>query len=168
MLTIQLTPFSADSPLLDEAVKLSIAEWPAPEDQIHGFIARYATLPDFRGLIALVDGEPAGMGFGVRSLPGNWWHDRVAEQVGADHPALQDAWVLVSLVMRPALRNHGIGAALLDALLATQPCPRTLLSTQVANTGAQRFYTRHGWRILHPGFVFTPGQEPFVVMQRER
>jgi hypothetical protein len=32
MLTIQLTPFSADSPLLDEAVKLSIAEWPAPEE----------------------------------------------------------------------------------------------------------------------------------------
>jgi hypothetical protein len=44
---------------------------------------------------------------------------------------------------------------------------RALLSTEVANTGARRLYTRNGWRLLHPGFVFSPGQQPNVVMARE-
>ena len=56
---------------------------------------------------------------------------------------------------------------LLEALLKNQPCPRVLLSTEVANAGARRLYERNGWQYLHPGFVFTPGQQPFAVMGRE-
>jgi len=52
-------------------------------------------------------------------------------------------------------------------LLASQPYPRALLSTEVANAGAHRLYERNGWRYLLPGLVFTPGQQPFVVMGRE-
>jgi ribosomal protein S18 acetylase RimI-like enzyme len=66
-----------------------------------------------------------------------------------------------------AYRNRGIGTALLEILLASQPCPRALLSTEVANAGAHRLYERNGWRYLHSGLVFTPGQQPFAVMGRE-
>ena len=55
----------------------------------------------------------------------------------------------------------------METLLAAQPCPRALLSTEVSNTTARRLYERHGWRYLHPGFVFTPGDQPFIVMARE-
>ncbi|HEY7057442.1 MAG TPA: GNAT family N-acetyltransferase [Vicinamibacterales bacterium] len=138
------------------------------EDVIREFIARYATtLPDWRGYVALVGTHVAAMGFGTRSLPGQWWHDRVAAAIGADHLALQDAWVLVDLAVRSAYRSQGIGGALLKTLLVRQPCPRALLSTEVANAGARRLYERNGWRYLHPGLVFTPGQQPFVVMGRE-
>lgn len=119
------------------------------------------------GYVALIGTCVAGMGFGARSLPGQWWHDRIASEIGADHPALQDAWVLVDLAVRLAYRNQGIGGMLLETLLASQPCPRTLLSTEVANAGARRLYERTGWRYLHPGFIFTPGQQSFVVMGRE-
>ena len=98
---------------------------------------------------------------------GQRWHDRVAAEIGPDHPALQDAWVLVNLAIRSTYRNRGIGATLLKTLLASQSCPRTLLSTEVANAGARRLYERNGWRYLHPGLVFTPGQQPFVVMACE-
>jgi ribosomal protein S18 acetylase RimI-like enzyme len=72
--------------------------------------------------------------------------------------------VLVNLAIRSAYRNRAIGATLLKTLLASQPCPRAFLSTEVANAGAGGLYERNGWRYLHPGLVFTPGQQPFVVM----
>ncbi len=166
--TYTLTSFTADSPALDDAVRLYVAQWLDPWDSIHAFITRYAGLPDFQGRIArLADGTAIGMGFGVRSLPDNWWHKRVAAEVGATHPALQDAWVLVSLVVDAAYRGQGIASALLETLLREQPCPRALLSTEVDNAGARRLYERHGWTYLHPGFVFTPGKPAFVVMRRE-
>ena len=163
-----LEPFDASSPYFNEVVRIYVETFGGEEDAIRAFIARYAsTLPDWRGYIALSGAHVAGMGFGTRSLPGQWWHDRVAAEIGAAHPALQDAWVLVDLEVRSAYQNRGIGATLLDTLLTSQPCPRALLSTEVANAGARRLYERNGWRYLHPGFVFTPGQQPFVVMGRE-
>lgn len=160
-----LAPFDAASPYFDEVVRIYLEAFGGDEDTIRAFVTRYAsTLPDWRGYLALMGADVAGMGFGTRSLPGQWWHDRVAAEIGADHPALQDAWVLVDLAVRSTNRNRGIGAALLKTLLASQPCPRALLSTEVANAGARRFYERNGWRYLHAGLVFTPGQQPFVVM----
>lgn len=163
-----LTPFAADSPALDDAVRLYIEQWPEPWGASHAFITRYARFPDFQGRIARrADGTAIGMGFGVRSLPENWWHKQVSAHVGAAHPALQDAWELVELVVNAAYRGQGIGSALMETLLAAQPCPRALLSTEVENTGARRLYERHGWTYLHPGFVFAPGTPTFVVMRRE-
>lgn len=168
-----LEPFGATSPYFEEVVRIYLEAFGGEESAIREFITRYATtLPDWRGYVALIGSQVAGMGFGARSLPGQWWHDRVAAEVGAaevgaDHPALQDAWALVDLAVRSAYRNQGIGGALLEALLASQPCPRALLSTEVTNTGARRLYERNGWRYLHAGFVFTPGQQPFVIMGRE-
>jgi ribosomal protein S18 acetylase RimI-like enzyme len=162
-------PLQPGAPTFDDAVRLYLATWPGEqEEEIRGFFTRYAALPDYHGFVALRDGGAAvSFGFGARSLPGNWWHDKVAAQVGAEHAALRDAWVLVDLATAPAERGHGVGGALLAALLAAQPCARALLSTQVSNTGARRLYERHGWSELHPGFVFKPGDEPFVVMRRE-
>lgn len=163
-----LEPFDAASATFEEVIRIYLEVFGGEEEEIRAFITRYATtFPDWRGYIALVGEQVAGMGFGTRSLLGQWWHDKVAAQVGAEHPALQDAWVLVDLAVRPAYQNQGIGAAIMNALLASQPCPRALLSTEVANTGARRLYTRNGWRLLHPGFVFSPGQQPYVVMARE-
>lgn len=87
--------------------------------------------------------------------------------MGVSHPALQDAWVLVELAVLDMHRGKGIGAALHHALLTDQPCPRALLSTEVKNTSARRFYERFGWRCIHSGFKFREEGEPFIVMARE-
>ena len=44
-----------------------------------------------------------------------------------------------------------------------------LIGAHVAGMGfgARRLYECYGWRYLHPGLVFTPGQQPFVVMACE-
>lgn len=141
--------------------------WEREWEVSHAFVTRYASYADFRGYVASGDGAVIGMGFGARSEPGQWWHDKVAAQVGADHPALRGAWALVELAVLPAYQGRAIGGALHDALLAAQPCPRALLSTEVTNTRARALYERRGWRYLHPGFAFIDGQPPFVVMHRE-
>lgn len=164
---ISLIPFDASSPYLDGAVQVYIAAWPANEAEIRDFIRRYAGYPGFRGYVALLNNEVVGMGFGTQSLPGQWWHDKVAAHVAPNHPALQDAWVLVDLAVLPAYRSHGIGTLLHNALLGSQPYRWALLSTEVSNTGSRRLYERLGWGYLHTGFVFNPGQQPFVVMCRE-
>lgn len=150
-----------------DAVQLYVETWPDEPVNITDFFLRYARLPYYHGLAALHDGALVGFGFGTRSLPGNWWHDRVAAHVGIDHPALQEAWGLVDLAVAAAHRGRGIGTALMETLLSAQPCPRALLSTEIENTGAQRLYIRHGWRVLHPGFAFNPGDKVYVVMRRE-
>jgi GNAT superfamily N-acetyltransferase len=164
---ISVEPFSATSPLLERAVHVYTGTWNRPWDPSYAFFARYATYPDFRGLVALHRGVAVGMGFGHRSLPGQWWHDSVAARVGRDHPALQGAWVLVELAVVPDWQGHGIGGVLHDTLLEAQPHPRALLSTEVTNTRARRIYERRGWRYLHSGFAFAAGQPWFLIMHRE-
>lgn len=166
-LPVSIVPFDASSPYLDGIVRVYITTWPLNEDEIRHFITRYSAHADFRGFLALVDGEVVGMGFGRGSLPGQWWHDKVAAQVGSAHPALQDAWELVDLAVLEAYRRYGIGTLLHNVLQESQPCQRMLLSTEVRNATARRLYERLGWRYLHPGFVFNPGQQPFAIMHKE-
>jgi len=163
--SLTLEPFTIESVLMDKVVDARVQIFEGERQQIYDFITRYATVyPDFYGLAALIDGHVIGMGFGTRFVAGNWWCDKVAAQVGAAHPALQDAWVLVELGVLESYRGKGIGSMLLTRLLELQPCAHALLSTQVANTGARRLYERYGWQYLDPGFVFTEGQEPYVIM----
>jgi len=163
----RVSPFAPGSPYFEGALQVYVHTWPRDMDDARDFFLRHARYPDYRGFVALLDEQVVGMGFGTRSEPGQWWHDRVAAQVGEDHPALQYAWSLTELCVRAGFRSRGVGERLHDTLLDAQPCPRVLLSTDVANAGARRFYERHGWQYLHHGFPFAPGRPLFVVMCRE-
>lgn len=55
---------------------------------------------------------------------------------------------LLSIMVEPHLRGHGIGALLLDALLAecaTRGIARLDVTVDAQNEGARRFYARHGF-----------------------
>ena len=66
-----LEPFDAAFPYFDEVVRIYLEAFGGEEDAIRAFITRYAnTLPDWRGYVALIGAQVAGMGFGARSLPG--------------------------------------------------------------------------------------------------
>lgn len=164
----RIVPFDRASPYFAGAVAVYTQTWQHPWSAGESYFHRYSTgFPGFLGRVALLDGLVVGAGFGMRSLPGQWWHDTVAGAVGINHPALRDAWVLAELAILEPYRGRGIGSSLHDALLAAKPCPRTLLSTELQNTRAQRFYRRLGWRSLHPGLAFRPGNPLFVVLGRE-
>lgn len=162
-----LAPFSPGSEQFRGAVKVFVETWGREPHAAQEFFCRHAVYRDYYGIVALLEGQAIGMGFGTRSEPGQWWHDHVARHVGVDHPALRDAWVLTELAVLPGHRGHGIGARLHDALLAAQPCPRALLSTRVDNVVSRRLYESRGWQYLHPGFRFEGLGAPYVVMRRE-
>jgi ribosomal protein S18 acetylase RimI-like enzyme len=167
-LPVQLQAYTHRSPLLDEAVRVFTAVWPgrAPAVTRNAF-ARYANYPDFRGFAAIDDGVMVGFGFGVRSRLGGGWHDQVAARLGADHPALREAWRLVELAVMEEHRGRGIGGDLHDAVLGAQPCPRTLLSTYVTNYLARAMYMRRGWYVIDPAFHFRQNTLPYVILAKE-
>lgn len=165
-LAYHLLAFGPESPLLLDAVRIYAHVWRRDAQASEQFIVRHRDYPDFYGCLALYQGQVIGMGYGTHTEPGQWWHDRVAEQLGPEHPALQDSWVLSELAVLEAYRSLGVGKGLLDNLLQRQPYEQALLSTQVDNVAAQRFYLRHGWTMLHPGFAFYTGGEPYCIMHR--
>lgn len=166
LMALKIVPFTYRSSLFLEAVRVYVKVWHRDGDDSIAFFRKYTQFPYYYGYVAQIRQKVVGMTFGTQSLPGQWWHDKVAAEVGKDHPALQNAWVLTELAVLKAYRNYSIGALLLDHVLEAQPFPNALLSTQVSNTDAQRFYIRHGWRMLHSGFSFNRGNEPYVIMHK--
>ncbi|MDQ3856568.1 MAG: GNAT family N-acetyltransferase [Chloroflexota bacterium] len=164
---LDLRRFDKASPHVTDAARVYALTWGYALPVSEEFIRKQMSYPDFVGYVAVLGSEVVGMGFGTRSEPGQWWHDKVAARVGEDHPALQDAWVLTELEVLESHRGRGIGSRLHDSLLETQPYPHALLSTQVSNSGARRLYERLGWEYLHPGFVFLAGDPAYVVMRKE-
>lgn len=165
-MTVKFLPLHARSPYVMDAVHIYNEYISAELDYQEHFFRTHMRRPGYVGLLAQVDECIVGVAFGSFSLGGQWWHDRVATHVGAEHPALQDAWVLTQLNVLKAYRNRTIGKQLHDAIIEKQTQPNLLLSTQVANHHAQRFYKRYGWHILHDGFIFSSGDEPYKILHK--
>jgi ribosomal protein S18 acetylase RimI-like enzyme len=93
--------------------------------------------PDTDFLLAAAASGAAAAGFAqVRYRLSAW--------TGAD-----DAW-LEDLYVDPAARSAGLGAALVEAVLArarARGCRRVELDVNEENTGACRFYARHGFSL---------------------
>lgn len=164
---IEYIPFNYKSSLLYDALHVYCKVWERDQEDSLMFFRKYARYAHFIGYVASDRGHVIGMGFGTISETGQWWHDKVAERVGDDHPALQDAWVLTELAVLEAYRNRQVGTALHDRILKAQPFPNVLLSTQANNLGAKRFYERHGWEYLHKGFPFQQGRLFYCIMHKE-
>ena len=166
---IKLQFFDARQPeLLDGVVEIYTEYTGFAERYARNFIASFFERDGFVGLVALHQGNVVGMSFGVSSKSGDWWHDKVAQQVNSHHPALEDAWVLTQLNILEAYRGQGIGSLLHDAIVKQQPHSNLLLSTQKSNHLAQDFYQQHGWYILHAGFAFARGDEPYMIWAKTR
>ena len=151
-MTVNLLPLNTESSYIIDAVRIYNEYIPGEMDFQEHFFRTNMRHPGYVGLLAQVDDKVVGVAFGSQTLPGQWWHERVASHVGREHPAIQNAWVLTQLNILKAYRNRKIGEFLLKRIITEQKYERLLLSTQVANTSAQRFYKRQGWQVLHEGF----------------
>ncbi|GGJ48624.1 GNAT family N-acetyltransferase [Deinococcus roseus] len=166
---IELSAYSEQSPHLKAGVRVYALTWGYDEKPSAKFFREYTRKEGFLGVVALHHGEVVGIAFGVKSVPGNWWHDMVSRHIGEHHAALKDAWVLVEIAILPSYRNQGIGQQMIDYLGSRQPYANMLLSTQTTNTGARRLYERLGWSYLHQGIQFYPDNYTrFVIMHRPR
>ena len=144
------------------------------------FTVREAIENDFDALLRLLDGMDESMYGGrshaaerdVRSLYDSVLADPdqrllVAEDggrlVGSAHlmvlrhfgRSLSRSGVVEGVVVDPAYRRAGVGAALMraaaDAARAAG-CYKLALTSNLARTGAHRFYSRLGWKRTHYGY----------------
>ena len=144
------------------------------------FTVREATADDFDALLRLLDGMDesmyAGRGHGaerdVRSLYEAVLADPdqrllVAEDggrlVGSAHlmvlrhfgRSLSRSGVVEGVVVDPAYRRAGVGAALMSAVAdaaRAAGCYKLALTSNLARAGAHRFYSRLGWKRTHYGY----------------
>jgi len=143
-----------------------VALW--PEARLDQMLARHVERDGFR-LVAEEDegGRLAGMAYGYRGEPGQWWHDRVKAVMNGDQ---REQWLapghfeLVELAVRPDLRRRGLGGRLHDTLIEGEH--RAVLSTQVNNEAALALYRGRGWEVVVPEIDFGTG-ELYCVMGRE-
>ena len=164
--SITLHPFRKGAQPMREASRIYADVWSYDSCDAGYLLRQYPQMPCFYGCLAQLDGRTVGMGFGTDSVRGVWWHDRVSDEIGEGHPALQNAWVLTELAVLESFRNAGIGATILDYLTTHQPRKNMLLSTHADNAAAIRFYERQGWYVLHPGFPFHRRGKHFAIMAR--
>ncbi len=164
---ISIIQFETGSTLLRAATEVYASTWDFDLENAIDAINQYTQLPGFIGLVAESDQTVLAMGFGIKSQPGFWWHDIVSQELGAAHPALQDAWLLLELCVLHTYRNQEIGGLLHDRLLHDQDYSRALLSTRMENNGARRFYERKGWTYLKTEMVFGAGQPQYAIMRKE-
>lgn len=167
-MSFSIIPFDGESPYFTAAVRIYVDVWGYEYRDSLSFFSRYSQFDGFVGRVAMLDNRVVGMAFGVASLPTQWWHSKVAQQVGLQHPALQNAWLLTELAVLAPYRDRRIGGQIHDVIVAAQPFPNLLLSTQVDNLDARRFYERRAWTVLHPGFAFQTGNISYVIMSRQR
>ena len=141
---------------------------------------REATADDFDALLRLLDGMDESMYGGrghaaerdVRSLYDSVLADPdqrllVAEDggrlVGSAHlmvlrhfgRSLSRSGVVEGVVVDPAYRRAGVGAALMRAVAdaaRAAGCYKLALTSNLARTGAHRFYRRLGWKRTHYGY----------------
>ena len=172
MITVRectLETLSTSNTLLVDAVKVHTKVSRKAWAGSYHFFKRAEEAPDFRGLAALVEGNVVGTGFGYRAKAwfGNWWYEKVAEQLGADNPILQDAWQLVTLDILETGRDLNVAAALHDALLHAQPYSHAILSLEADNRNGRKFYEQMGWQYAHPNLILKVGEPHNVLMYKK-
>jgi GNAT superfamily N-acetyltransferase len=166
--SVHLEPFGPEGPHLEAIARIYREALGLDREAEWGMLRDYsARWSEFRGLLAVVEGEVVGVGWGTRTGPGEWLHDRIVERAGADHPALADAWLLNLLAVLPDHQGRGIGSTLHDALLSPVPCARAILCAREENSGARRMYARRGWEHLEPECLIPAGDRRFIVMRRD-
>jgi ribosomal protein S18 acetylase RimI-like enzyme len=152
-------------------LKRPLAEiWPdASRARIDEILPRHAERDGFRFLGAFAGRLLVGFVYGYRGEAGQWWHDRVASELG---PRGTERWLLpghlefTELHVRREYRRRGIGGALHDSLLDGVEAPTAVLSTQTDNEPAIALYTGRGWQVIVPHLDFGSGRA-FLIMGKD-
>ena len=157
-------------PSIDGARRMTAAAWTSPEgflvavdgDEVIGFAE---TRLGSRSL--LDEGGPALRGFGpigLVRLVARGWPRRTVDLVMPP-----DSCKLIELHVDPARRGEGIGALLLDAVVALAGDRPVSLTTRIDNP-ARRLYERHGFEVVeekrHPAYEARTGSPGRVLMVR--
>ncbi|WP_404310914.1 GNAT family N-acetyltransferase [Agrococcus terreus] len=130
---------------------------PGAIDAARSRIPIHLARPGASLVVAEADGALVGFAYGHRGERGQWWTDRMLAAAPALEPLLGGHFEVVELAVAPDAWGEGIGAALLEAVLAERPEPHALCTTR-AGTRAMGMYVRRGWSVV----AEPPGGQPVL------
>jgi len=115
---------------------------------------RHGGYEDFTLVLAEQAGELLGFAYGYTGRRGQWFSDRVAEEL----PEVAGVWIgahfeFVELAVLEQARGRGLGRRLHDTLLGTTTSDRALLSTWNEDRPAMHLYRSAGWKLLSDRFL---------------
>jgi ribosomal protein S18 acetylase RimI-like enzyme len=127
---------------------------------------RHSGNPEFRLCVASLDARVVGFAYGYTSVPGGWWRETVAAGLNRADAGnwFGDCFELAELAVVPEHQQRGLGRRLHDLLLTGLPHRTSLLSTQMDNEPATRFYLRLGWSVIRSDFAFPNRPHPYLIM----
>jgi len=175
---------------LDALIEVYGAAMRPPPQQMPGrraIMERHASFPSFRCVAVTVpDGMPgpadpsqeaaeppaliAGFAYGFHGADGQWWHDLVRRaliKTGGREFAQQwmaESFEVAEVHVHPHYQGHGIGRAMVPALLHPRLERTALLSTQDTDSRARRLYRGLGFTDLVTGYRFPGTDPPYAVM----
>jgi GNAT superfamily N-acetyltransferase len=137
-----------------------------PDEAREGFldrVQRYSARDGFVLAVASDGDETLGIALGVTAHPGDWWRDRVAQQLtdGEQRDWLGDACLeFVHLAVVPARQGSGIGGALHDAVVTNSTAAATgVLTVDRRVERAYRLYVSRGWIVLRESINVSAGPD---------
>ncbi len=131
----------------------------------------------FRAICAHDDISALGIAYGFHGHPNQWWDKEVRRGLrevggatGEQLRSLAHYFLVTEIHVDPQVQGHGIGRALLSALLTDVIPPVALLSTPEVpdeENNAFRLYRSFGFTDMLRHFYFRGDDRPFAVLQKQ-
>lgn len=173
-MSLQLEVVDADgfAPWVDAAVDIYVTALDRPPEVTRSRRAstrEHLSEPGFRAVLATEGAELVGFAYGYHDLPGQWWHDVVAEALPRETGLrwLARAFQVTEIHLLPSHQGVGTGALLLRELLAGVDRDTVVLSAYDQPTRALALYRRLGFGPLLTQFRFPGNVELYQVLARE-
>ncbi|MFA1820181.1 GNAT family N-acetyltransferase [Virgibacillus oceani] len=112
----------------------------------------HAGYEGFKGLKAIdSDGNITGFTYGYTSMPEQFYHQKIANQLSADeiNTWLDNCFEFVELAVDPDNRRLGIASKLHGLLLENLYHKTSVLTTVVENDPAINLYRTKGWQVIN-------------------
>lgn len=129
-------------------------------------VQRHAQLPGVHAVGALQGRMLVGFGYGMPNDRSHWWSTVIEPYLAANGHSLwlDDAFSVTELHVHPRYQGFGFGRALITALCAASPLPRSILSAVDRETPARALYRSLGYQDLARRVIFPNTLLPYAVM----
>ncbi|GGN54265.1 GNAT family N-acetyltransferase [Oceanobacillus indicireducens] len=144
--------------------------WKDNDHSIEERIQKHSSYSGFRGLAILSnEGSMIGFSYGYTSLPTQFYHNLLAEELNALEYQrwLKDCFEFVELAIHPSYRNRGFARLLATKLVEAVENKTAILTTQVDNHPARTLYKSLGWKDIKEPFFPGNSKQAYVIMGKE-
>jgi len=155
--------------IIDKVAGLYNTIWNSKDTSIKERILKHSTYKGYKGTILLTDEEIVGFAYGYTSLPGQFYHEKLAKEFNSEE---YDKWLtncfeFVELAVHPDYRKQGFGRMLVNKLLQDVENKTVVLTTQVINSPARSLYESLNWITLKESFFPSYENDPYIIMGKE-